>query len=144
MNFYEPIFFKPYEFVDTNTYSRFGDNSLFLIDTRMLITMDRIRKYLNKPIIINNWKHGGRREWSGLRTPISPFFSTYSQHSFGRAIDFIVSDIDAKEVRQIIKNNYNLTTFEFVTSIEDFPGMSWVHIDCRNWDKNNNLFVFSK
>ena len=144
MNYYKPIFFKPYEFVDKATYNKFGDNSLFLMDYRILITMDKIRSYFNKPITINNWKTGGNREWSGLRIPSSPYYSIYSQHSHGRAIDFIVKDIDASKVREAIKNNLHIEAFEYITAIEDFKDMSWVHVDCRNYDKfNKGLLIFS-
>jgi len=145
MDFYRPVKFKAYEFVDRNTYNKFGEDSLKVIDIRMLITMDRIRNYFGKPIIINNWKSGGNREWSGLRIYGTPYFSTYSQHSFGRAIDFIINGIDAQEVRNVIKKSSMITTFEYITSIEDFVGMNWIHIDCRNWDKTNKgLLIFSK
>ena len=145
MDYYKPIYFKPEEFVDRATYNKFGDNCLLVMDIRTLITMDRIRAYLNKPITINNWKTGGNREWSGIRTCGSPFYNQYSQHSMGRACDFIVSGMDSQSVRNLIKAAPStVTAFEFITAIEEFSGMSWVHVDCRLWDKTNKgIFVFS-
>jgi len=82
---------------------------------------------------VNNWKWGGDREWSGLRTVDSSCFSTYSQHSFGRAVDVIFKDVTAESVRQAILENPDDTAFELINSFEE--GTSWLHIDVRNCDR---------
>ena len=107
-NFYIPKHFKAYELVDRKTYSIRGEKSFELIDSRILYTIDMLREYYGVSIIINNWKFGGEREWSGLRTKESPYYSDYSQHSFGRAVDFLIKGIDSKIVRNNIKNNPNI------------------------------------
>jgi hypothetical protein len=142
---YTPKYFKSYELVDRATYSKRGKLSYQLIDARILYTMDMIKEYfgVEHSVTINNWYWGKNREWSGLRIYGSPYYSLYSQHSLGRAIDFIIDGIDAKYIRTCIINNPNHKAFKYITAIEDFAGMSWVHIDCRNYDKKKNgLLIF--
>ena len=101
---YVPRHFKVEELVDETTFKKFGNKSFRLLDPRILVSIDRMRKHFNKPIIVNNWKWSkscqhNYRQWSGLRTSNSPWYSMYSQHTFGRAIDCIIDGISAEEVR---------------------------------------------
>jgi hypothetical protein len=141
MNNYQLIHFKVQEFVDKDTYNKRGDASISCIDWRMLWTMDSIRDYFRKPITINNWHIGKEREWSGIRFVESQYYSKLSQHSFGRAIDFIVSGIDSAEVRKTIRDNPNEDAFKYITTLEDFSGMSWIHIDCRVLRSDQSRFL---
>lgn len=141
---YFPRHFKVYEFVDSDTYNKFGENSLWMIDNRMLWTMDRVRELFNKPVIINNWAFAGNRKWSGIRYSGTPYYSKTSQHSFGRAIDFLVDGINASEVRKYIINNPNKEEFKYITTIEDFEGMEWIHIDCRTLHPNQKRYFIIK
>jgi len=116
------------ELVSKETFKDRGLNSWELLDTGMLKVLDRLRKRFGK-MTINNWKWGGDRNWSGLRTSDSPYFSKYSQHSFGRAFDCLFHDVTVDEVREYI-----------LTHPEEFPeiggvelGTSWLHIDGRNY-----------
>lgn len=117
------------ELVSPGTYNARGEKAWQLLDGRMLITLDRLRERYGK-MIVNNWKWGGNREWSGLRTADSPWFSTYSQHSFGRAADVKFADVTAESVRQDILQNPDEFTFEFINSFEE--NTSWLHFDVRN------------
>ena len=107
-----------------------------LLDDRMLITLDRLREKYGS-MTVNNWKWGGDREWSGLRTADSPYFSKYSQHSFGRAADVIFKTVTAEQVRQDMLANPDDEVFEYINSIE--LGVSWLHFDIRNVDR---IFAF--
>ena len=124
------------ELVSPQTHKDRGEKAWQLLDDRMLITLDRLREKYGR-MTVNSWKWGGNREWSGLRTADSPYFSKYSQHSFGRAADIIFNDITAEEVRQDILDNPDDPTFEFINSIE--LGVSWLHMDCRNVER---IFAF--
>jgi hypothetical protein len=120
------------ELVSPAAFNARGAKAWQLLDERMLITLDRLREKYGK-MTVNNWKWGGIREWSGLRTPESPDYSTYSQHSFGRAADIIFNDVTAEQVRQDLLANPTDHVFEFVNSIEE--GTSWLHFDVRNCDR---------
>ena len=139
LSFYKPKYFKVHELVDHWTYEKYGDGSLKFLDPRILITIDNVRAFLGKPITVNNWKWGGPREWSGLRTPKSPYYSRYSQHTHGRAIDFLVSGMTPAEVDKKILDNSEL--FPYLTRMEkDRP--TWTHIDCANNDYDG-IYVFN-
>ncbi len=138
MCYYKPEHFKTQELVDPIIYAKRGEKSLMLLDNRILLTMDLIKHYFDmKSVIVNNWLWEGDRQWSGLRIPESPYYSNTSQHSYGRAIDFYIKGMESKDVRKEIIANADHENFKYITSMEDFDGMSWVHIDCRNWDKKN-------
>lgn len=125
------------ELVPPQVYKERGEKSWELIDDRSLITLDRLREKYG-PITVNNWHTGGEREWSGLRTPDSPYYSKYSQHSFGRAIDCIFKFHPAEYIRQAILKSKDDPAFEYINSIE--LGVSWVHFDIRNCDR---IFAFN-
>ena len=120
------------ELVSSQTFKDRGDKAWQLLDDRILITLDRLREKYGS-MTVNNWKWGGDREWSGLRTAESSYFSKYSQHSFGRAVDVIFKDVTAEEVRQEFLANKDDEAFEFINSTE--LGVSWLHIDCRNVER---------
>ena len=121
------------ELVPEHIYIKRGEKAWELIDDRLIKMIDVLKaKFPKGTMTINNWKWGGDRMWSGLRTPESKYYSETSQHSFGRAIDCIFSEYSAQKVRTYIIDNPGL--FPYITGIEDYNGMSWVHIDVRNSD----------
>ncbi len=124
------------ELVSPQAFKDRGQKAWQLLDDRMLITLDRLREKYGS-MTVNNWKWGGDREWSGLRTSDSPYFSKYSQHSFGRAADVIFKTVTAEKVRQDMLANPDDATFEYINSIE--LGVSWLHFDIRNVDR---IFAF--
>jgi len=105
-------------------------NGWELLDSRLLITLDNLRKKYGK-ITINDYYFGGEREWSGLRTPESPYYSETSQHTFGRAADCLFSDISVDRVREEILAGSNYG-FGYIHGIE--LDVSWFHVDVRNYD----------
>lgn len=64
------------------------------MDERLLTTLDRLCTRFG-PITVNNYYWGHEREWSGLRTADSPFYSPFSQHTFGRAADCLFGALSA-------------------------------------------------
>ena len=117
------------ELVPPKVFKDRGQKAWQLLDDRMLMTLDRLREKYGS-MTVNNWKWGGDREWSGLRTADSPYYSKYSQHSFGRAADVIFKHDTAEKVRQDILAKPDEFAFEYINSIE--LGVSWLHFDCRN------------
>jgi len=122
------------ELVPPSAYKARGEKSWGLLDNRALLSIDAIRKRYGR-MTCNNWKWGGDRQWSGLRTPDSPWFSPYSQHTFGRAFDLIPSDVSVDEIREDIINKPSL--FPLIRGLE--LDVSWLHIDTRN---SNTLKTF--
>ncbi len=127
---YKPRFFKAQELVPPSIYKQRGERSLSLIDDRVLITLDQLRRVLG-PCTVNDWCFGGRFEQSGLRTDECKAYSPTSQHTFGRAMDCKFRDHTAEEVRQFVINSKE--TFPFITFIE--ADVSWFHFDVRNGER---------
>lgn len=123
--------FRIEEFVDPQTHSQRGDKSWMLIDKDIIKIMDIIREEIDAPITINDWLWGGTRKWSGLRTSGSPYYRPYSQHTFGRAVDFIVKGYTADDVREVIRQLFKQGRLP-VNGIRLEVGISWVHIDIAN------------
>ncbi len=122
------------ELVPPQVFKDRGQKAWELLDVRALMTIDALREKFGS-MTINNWKWNGDRQWSGLRTSDSPYYSPYSQHSFGRAFDCIFKDISTEEVRVYILENPE--EFPYIKGIE-LDGtkikVSWLHFDVRNVD----------
>lgn len=122
--------FSIHELVPPQVYKDRGEFAWELLDDRLLITIDALRSRYGT-MTINNYKLGGEREWSGLRTPDSPFYREYSQHTFGRAADSIFHLVPVEHVRHDIQENPQM--FPFINSLE--LNTSWLHIDVRNCER---------
>jgi hypothetical protein len=135
-----PLFakhFKVQEFVPEEVYRELGNMSMLLIDSRMVKTADAIREYFGVPMNINDWCFGGNIQYRGYRPLYSCVGAKWSQHKFGRALD-IVSRIPASEIRKAILDNQE--DFPFVSAMED--DVNWLHVDCRNIDYKNGIYLF--
>ena len=140
---YRPKNFQTKELVDPDTYRKFGENSLLVMDIRMLWTIDAIRGYFEKPVYVNDYNRGGTFKYRGFRPPSCSTGASYSQHRFGRAIDFHIYGIGSAEVRKEIYTHPDDDAFKYITRMEEFDGMSWVHIDCAWLPKNQErIHVF--
>jgi len=123
------------ELVPPAVYSDRGNKAWELLDPAALFTLDSLRDRFGV-ITVNNWHLGGDRQWSGLRTPDSPYYSKYSQHTFGRAFDCLFTSTTAEDVRQTILANPE--DFPEITSME--LGTSWLHFDVRNCIKIKTFY----
>lgn len=124
---YKCKYFKIYELVPKEIYEARGEKAWSLLDTRALEMLDKIREYAG-PLVVNTWYWDGGRNWSGLRTPVSPYYSPYSQHTYGRAFDCIASQKPTQELREHILNNPQ--DFPYIRGIE--LDVSWLHFDVGN------------
>lgn len=131
-----------HEYIDQQTYADYEGigklhHLVWRLDSR-LIALDQLLRDRHGAITINNWHEGGEREWSGLRTLGSTYYSPNSQHSFGRGSDKIFHDKEAKEVIQDIRDNYNNIYKQ--TGLRGLEvRASWVHTDVRN---SSELIIF--
>ena len=74
--------FAIHELVPPHVFEQRGEKAWELLDDRLLVTLDRLRERYGS-MTVNNYYWGSDREWSGLRTNDSPYYSPYSQHTFG-------------------------------------------------------------
>jgi hypothetical protein len=121
--------FSIHELVPPSVFRERQEKAWELLDERLLMTLDRLREKYGS-ITVNNYYWGKDREWSGLRTPDSPYYSPFSQHTFGRAADCLFANRSAEDVRQEVLANPSDPVFELIYSIE--LGVSWLHFDVRN------------
>ncbi len=124
--------FVIHELVPPAVYGNRGEKAWELLDERLLITLDRLRNRYGR-MTVNNYYWGKEREWSGLRTTDSPYYSPFSQHTFGRAADCLFADQTSEEVRKDILENPDNPAFELIGSIE--LDVSWLHFDVRNCER---------
>lgn len=125
------------ELVPPSVYNALGEKSIILMDWRILYTLDSAREIFNAPIIVNNWHTGGKFTQRGFRDDVNTG-AKYSQHRYGRAVDFDVKGVSAEEVRkEIIRNQNNY--FSHITVLES--DVKWVHMDCRNSDKEGIVLI---
>ena len=129
------------EFIHPTVYKKFGKKSRWFIDERLITLIQYIRDRTDKPITINTWYDGGRFKERGLRNPNTSTGAKYSQHKFGKALDFTVQDMTAEEVRELILGEWKGDLIELgLTAIE--AGVSWVHIDVRNTGVNDIMIFY--
>ena len=125
-------YFEIHELVPPHLFEKRGEGCWRFIDERLIATIDTLKEHFSSgTMTINNYKWGGDREWSGLRTSQSPDYSPTSMHSFGKAIDCIFSHYSAEEVRLYILSNKGF--FPYIRGMEDT--VSWLHVDVRNEDE---------
>ncbi len=114
-----------------------------------LVNADQMLRNHFGPTTINNWwgydlkdESDYIRQWSGIRTPDSSYYSETSQHSYANASDKIYKLATAKEVREYIKVHWKelgITCIEKNANIK--PKNDWVHSDLRWWRGNKLLIV---
>lgn len=126
-------YFDLREFVDPVTFAKYGENSIWFLDPKIIAGATLIRKSLG-PVTINNWHIGGPFSFRGFRPHNCTIGAPMSQHRYGRGIDIEVDNVTPQQVYKWITDNW--TKFKlnnFFTTIEDIAfTSSWVHLDCRN------------
>lgn len=159
------------EFVPKSVWDRFGQDSLWFINERVInlaqFYKDFFTAHFKKQdpnvdyviIKINNWMYGGVKQYSGFR----PFeyilkqvkagnkVATLSQHCLGNAFDCEIiivykdgSQVEANYavIHEIIKQNWSLFKKNGLTTIESLEfAPGWLHSDCRNTGINNLLII---
>ena len=139
--------FSIQEFVDQKTFQTFKVNSKWFIDEKIVDIAQALRTYFDRPMTINNWHTGGGFQARGFRPRHSEVGASFSQHRYGRAIDFDINGITADEVReeiiQIVDHGKEVPTecvaIVGINAIE--LDTAWVHIDCR-WTGQEKLKKF--
>lgn len=121
--------FKTHEFFDKETYELLGDKAMSLLDIRLKMTIDSIRKKLGYSMIINNWANGGQFSQRGFRTQKSTTGAKDGSHYKGMGVDFDCYDkgklVNADEIRKKIMKNIDV--FPYIRGCE--VGINWNHWD---------------
>lgn len=130
------------EYIPKELYKKYESKPqrlIAMLDSR-LIQIDQFLRTRFGSTTINNWYTGGNRNWSGIRTPDSSYYSFTSQHSWGRASDKVYKNVTAEEVRRdIIMNWKNIYQPLGLTTIE--ANVSWLHSDCRYIKDQKQIFI---
>lgn len=148
---YKPKYFILEEFIDKNTFESTPEWKLwYALDSRILQIADILREELG-PTTINSWKWGGNRSWSGLRPYGTPYYSQWSQHSFGRATDSLFKQATPRQARDKVKELMDKGKFKGITdsiTCEETKSfrdnnknpLTWLHLDVRNNKPGYNEF----
>ena len=129
------------EFVDPDTFQKFGKKSLWFIDPKIINIIQYIRMAIDKPITVNNWHTGGTYQQSGFRPPQSMIGAKMGQHRFGRAAD-IKCDIPLADLFDFMTKNFKILSSLGLTTIENIEKTpTWLHLDIRQWENNPELHI---
>jgi hypothetical protein len=141
---YRPQYFTLPELVCPEVFNKFGETAWQFLDDRAVITIDWIRRTLNKSITINNWYDGGQFDERGLRCIQCKLVHDkcvqgqvyVSPHILGRAYDFDVEGLDAASVRVWLAANKDKLPYPI--RLEN--NVSWVHLDTE--DTGRKIYIF--
>jgi len=144
-------YFTIEELVDPNTFDKWGERSWMFLCPRLLRNLLFMRECIGKPFTVNNWHKGGRFDERGLRSNVSAIVRKktkegklyLSAHTMGKAVDFVVKDMEAKEVREWAKENE--ADFPYKARFENKINgkqISWVHMDVYYEITNPTVYLF--
>lgn len=141
MNYYECKYFKTHEIlpqkIDQMINNEIVKYSMF--DPRVLIFLDWARDRYGS-LTVNDYTWGGSNQWRGLRTPDSKYYSKNSMHSFGKAVDFVSERFSAQEIITDLKELSKRGKAPEISRVEDLEGMTWVHGDTKNTNREGIYF----
>ena len=130
--------FAAQEVIDPITYARHGDEAVVMyMDHRLMLFIDWLWEKLDSngykrgktSIIINNYKWGGPRKWSGTRLPESEWYSDWSAHSWGKGVDMQIAHWEPLHIHKLIKAHW-----EEIKRETGLTGLRLEHSDCTaNW-----------
>jgi len=137
----KPKYFQIYELLPQGFYERHcsltSEEQLFLMfDSRILESADNLRERYG-PMVCNDYRWGGDNHLRGWRPTECLIGAELSQHKYGRALDLVPTCESVDKIRQDIIDDKHGYDFRFITAVE-MEVSSWLHIDCRNWNKLRN------
>ena len=118
------------ELLPPTIYAKYGDLGLRYMDSRIVACIKYLRTVLNRVINVN-----GTIQGRTIRVPGDKDYSQFSDHSWGRAIDFDVPGMDSLAVQKLItKDIIHSTELKKLglTAIEDGT-VGWTHISCADF-----------
>lgn len=124
---YKPNYFTIDEYVPESVYRKYGTDSIWFINPRLMKMDDLLREHFGVPVYINSWSVGGSNHFRGFRPADCTVGALHSQHRLGNASDKTFKGLDPIEIQQEII--LNKAKFPYITAIE--IGVNWVHTDVR-------------
>lgn len=129
------------EFVSKATFERNGEDSVKLIDPKIIALAEFLRKYFGSSVTINNWHTGGNFQNRGFRDYDSPTGSPTSMHRQGKAFDCNIKGFTISDIHKAIKKDEQAffnAGLRRVEDIKDAP--TWLHCDIKETGLNKILF----
>ena len=134
--------FELAELVPPQILRAYGDKSIRFIDPKLPGLIEFIKWFFDgNSMTINNYLWGGKLKNRGYRTPQNKTGAYYSQHKFGRAVDFNIKGYTPDQIRKTILDNHTLFMNRGLTTIEhgDYAP-TWVHVDMR-WTGLGDILI---
>lgn len=136
-----PTNFDIREYVPKEVHKRFGANSIWFIDPRIILIKQYIETNIGHKCFVNNWASGGTLNESGFRVPHSLTGAQYSQHKYGRAEDIHFLGITAKEAHWFVAEHWKDLSALGATTVENsIMTPTWLHIDTR-WTGSSGMLT---
>jgi len=142
IHFYRPKYFQLYELMPEDMYKQLINQGWSVpkiwqvfFDVRILLSADRLRSKYGK-MSANTWYWGGQHNYRGVRQPDCKIGAKYSQHKYGRALDLVPLETPLETIWADMDQAPMAYQFEFITTCE--RNVSWLHVDCRNHNKNQH------
>lgn len=135
-------YFEIQEFVPPQTFKRFGANSIWFINPKIVELATAYREFFKLPVVINNWNRGGQFSYRGYRPPRVNVGAEYSQHKLGNAFDCNIGSMTEKQMFDAVKENFSFFKEFGLTTLEDYNFTDgWLHSDVRHTNLNELLIV---
>lgn len=134
------------EFYSEKFFNEFKDRPYIIynaISPKLICLVQFIRKDINKPVTVNNWRFGGDYHYSGYREAGCAVGSIYSRHRLGLCADLKVRGVDAPELQQYLKDHYyDKFKEQGLTGIEE-ETPTWTHITVEDvgWRKKDSIWL---
>lgn len=134
--------FELEEFINPADFAEHKENSIDLIDRKIIDIAEFIRTDTGKPVTINNWHTGGQYKESGLREATTTTGAKKSAHKEGKAIDVKIKDWTGNEWYEYVKKNAKKLYQLGARRIEDKSlATTWLHIDTKEHGLPNVITV---
>ena len=138
--------FQFHELFSSRICTSYSESFLLkLLDRRLIEILEELRSDFGAPITVNNWYYGGNLQYRGFRPMSTSVGALYSQHKFGRAIDFSLEHLTPAEIHDHILQNRNARKFMELglTRLESHAYTpTWVHFDLA-FTGLDEIYVFN-
>ena len=137
--------FKIQDFINPITYAELGDDSIKLIDPKLIVLAEFIYEDTGLKPYINNWNEGGQYKESGLRDKDSKTGAPKSTHKLGKGMDLKIKGWGGKEWYEYVKKNFKKLYELGLRRIEDKSiATTWCHMDTKEHGLKDTIQIVDK